>query len=69
MLQAGCSFSFAAKPLQMRFGGPRTQANYFERDGPVETFLPRAIHHTLTTPANFLQQLVVAEVHLHRPCA
>ena len=39
--------------------GPK--ANHFERDGAIETFLMRAINYALTAPADFLQQLVVAE--------
>ena len=61
MFEAGSSFRFPAKALQMRFGGPRAQADHFERDGAIETFLMRAINYALTAPADFLQQLVVAE--------
>jgi hypothetical protein len=43
MLNAGCGFRFPPKALQMLFGGPRTQANYFERDSALETLLPRPI--------------------------
>jgi len=48
MFQAGCSFCFPAKTLQMRFGGPRAEADYFERDGAIETFLMGAIDYALT---------------------
>ena len=58
-------FGFPAKTFQMRFGGPRAQANYFERDGAIETLLMSAINNTLTAPADFLQQLVVAKVAEH----
>ena len=61
MFEAGSSFRLAAKALQVRFGGPRAQSNHFERDGAIETFLMGAINHALAAPANFLQQLVVAE--------
>ena len=43
-------------------GGPRAQADYFKRYDAIETFLMGAINYTLTAPADFLQQLVVAEV-------
>ena len=49
----------------MRLCSPGAQANYFECDGAVETFLPGAINYTLTAPADFLQQLIVAKLHLH----
>ena len=62
MVEAGGSFCFATKTLQMRFGGPGAQADYFECDGAIETFLTRAINYALTTPADFLQQFIVAEV-------
>ena len=61
MFEAGSSFSFPAKALQMRFGRPRSQTNHFECDGAIETFLSRPINNTLTASTNFLQQLVVAE--------
>ena len=65
MVEVGRGFCFAAKALQMRFGGPGAQVNYFERNGAIETFLMRPVNYTLTTPANFLQQFVVAEVSPH----
>ena len=49
----------------MRFGRPGAQADYFKRDGSIETFLIRPVNYTLTAPANFLQQFVVAEVSQH----
>ena len=61
MFEAGSSFRFPAKALQMCFGRPRAQTNYFERDGAIETFLMSAINYALTAATNFLQQLVVAE--------
>src|SRR5438105_3319236 len=62
MFEAGSSFRLSAKALQMRLGRPRAQANHFERDCAVETFLVYTINHPLPTAANFLQQLVVAEL-------
>mgnify|MGYP003694584443 CR=1 FL=1 len=44
MVEAGGGFCFTAKALQMRFSGPRAQADYFERDGAIETFLMRPIN-------------------------
>ena len=61
MFEAGSSFRLPAEALQVRFGRPRAQADHFERDGAIETFLMRPINNPLTAPANFLQQLVVAE--------
>jgi hypothetical protein len=65
MVEAGGGFRFPAKALQMRFGSPRAQADHFERDGAIETFLVSAIHYALTAPADFLQQLVVTKVCQH----
>ena len=62
VLKAGRSLSFPAKALQMRFRGPSSQTNYFERDDAIETFLMSAINNTLAAAANFLQQLVVAKL-------
>ena len=62
MIEAGGSFRFTAKPLQVRFGGPGTEADHLQRDGAIETFLTGAINHALTATADFLQQLVVAKV-------
>src|SRR5215469_16563369 len=46
----------------MRLSGPGTQADHFERDGAIETFLMGAINYPLATAANFLEQLVVTKV-------
>ena len=62
MFQAGSSFGFPAKALQMRFGRPRAETDYLKCDGAIETFLPSPINHALAAPPNFLQQLVVAEL-------
>ena len=69
MFEAGSSFRFPAKALQMRFGRPRAQANYFERYGAIETFLMGAINHALTASTDFLQQFVVAKVCQHFCCS
>src|SRR6202035_3085277 len=53
----------------MRFSGPRAQTYYFERNGAIETFLMSAVNYTLTTPADFLQQFVVAKVSKHFCCS
>ena len=62
MFEAGGGFSFATKTLQMCVRSPRAQANDFERDGAIETFLVRSINYALTAPADFLQQFVVTKV-------
>ena len=46
----------------MRFSSPGTQADHFERDGAIETFLMGAINHALTAASDFPHQLVVSEV-------
>jgi hypothetical protein len=65
MLEAGGSFRFAAKALQVLFSTPRTKTNHFERYSTVETFLMRAINYALTTAPNFLEQFVIAKVSQH----
>jgi hypothetical protein len=65
MIQAGSGLRLTAKALQVRFGGPRAEANHFERDGTIETFLMGAINYALSAPANFLEQFVIAEVCEH----
>jgi hypothetical protein len=61
----GCSRLAAASASAKRFryfGRPRAQADHFERDGAIETFLMCPINNTLTAPADFLQQLVVTKL-------
>src|SRR5437762_271039 len=65
IFQAGGRFRFALKAFQMRFSGPGAQADHFERDGAIETFLMGAINHALTAASDFLQQLVIAKVCEH----
>ena len=55
MIQAGGGFRFTSKTLQVRFRRPMTKADHFQRDCAIETFLPRAIHHTLTTAADYVE--------------
>jgi hypothetical protein len=55
MIEAGGGLRFAAKALQMRFGGPRAKADHFESDGPIETFLMPTINYAFSAPADFLQ--------------
>ena len=62
MIEAGGGFRFPAKALQMRVGSPMAQANDFESDSAVETFLPRAINHALAATTDYLQQFIVAKV-------
>ena len=62
MIQARGGFRFSAKALQMCVGGPMAEANHFERNSAVQTFLPRAINDTLTATADHLQQFIVAKV-------
>ena len=47
MIEAGSGFRFPAKAFEMPFRCPMAEANYFESNRAVETFLPRAINHTL----------------------
>jgi hypothetical protein len=62
MLETGCGFRFSAKSLQMRFGGPRAQADHFERHGAIEAFLMGAINHALTAATDLFQQFVIAQL-------
>ena len=55
MIKAGSGFRFPAKALQMRFGRPMAEANHFESNSAVETFLSRAINHTLAATTDYLQ--------------
>ena len=55
MIQAGGGFRFPAKALQMRVASPMAQADHLESDNAVETFLPRAINHTLAATTDYLQ--------------
>src|SRR5438874_13233223 len=47
----------------MCLSGPSADANDFQCNRPVETFLAGTINYPLTAPADFLQQLVILEVH------
>src|SRR4026209_1014508 len=49
----------------MRFGSPRAQADYFECDGAIKTFLMSAVNYALTAPADLLQPFVIAKVSQH----
>src|SRR4029077_56116 len=65
MVEVGSGFCLPAKALQMCFGRPGAQADYFKRDGAIKTFLIGAINYPLTATANFLQQFVIAKVSQH----
>ena len=65
MVQARCGFRFSAKAFQMRFRSPMAEANHFECNRAIQTFLPGAIDDTLTATADLLQQFVVAKVSQH----
>jgi hypothetical protein len=62
MIETGGSFGFPAKALQMRVGSPMPQANHLQGDSAVETFLPRAINHSLAATTDYLQQFIVTKV-------
>src|SRR6266513_3073138 len=62
MLEAGSGFCFATESLQRRLRGPMSQTDYFESYCAVETFLPGAIHDTLTAATDLFQQFIVAKV-------
>jgi hypothetical protein len=55
MIEAGGGLRFPAKALQMRFSSPRANADHFQSDGPIETFLMRTINYALSAPGDFLQ--------------
>src|SRR5207302_8470724 len=44
---------------------PATKADDLEGNSSIQAFLSCAINHALSTAPNLLQQLVVAEFHLH----
>ena len=41
MLEVGGGFCFPPKAFQMRFAGPRAEADHLQRDCAIETFLAR----------------------------
>ena len=61
MIQAGGGFRFPAKALQMRVASLMAQADHFEGNSAIETFLSRAINYTLAATTDFLQQFIVAK--------
>src|SRR4030095_3649100 len=62
MIETGCGFRLPAKALLMRLCSPIAQADHFECDDTIETFLPSTKYDALAALANFLQQFVVAKV-------
>src|SRR5215468_9307167 len=48
MLETGGSFRLATETFHMRFGSPMAQANHFQCNCAVETFLAGSINHALT---------------------
>jgi hypothetical protein len=46
----------------MDIGGPMAQADHFDGNGTVETFLPRPVHYALTASTDHLQQFIVAKI-------
>ncbi len=65
MFQSRRRFCFVAKTFQMGRTRPVAEADNFYRDRSIKTFLTRAINNALSAAANFLQQFVIAEIHLH----
>src|SRR4029077_5402892 len=55
MLETSGSFRLPAKTLQVRFGGPRTQANHLECHCAIEAFLMGPVNHPLTAPTDHFQ--------------
>src|SRR5262249_2912246 len=62
MIKAGGGFRFPTKTLQMPLRRPMAEADDFQRDGAIKTFLPRAINHTLATTTDYLHQFIIAKV-------
>src|SRR6516164_2892833 len=62
MIQAGGSFGFSAKALQVRLRGPRAKSDDLECNCAIETLLMCAINYSLTAASNFLQQFVLTKV-------
>ena len=65
MLQTRCRLSFMTKTLQVRRARPLAQANDFQRNRAIETFLARPINDPLAAAADLLEQLIIAKLHLH----
>ena len=66
MLEAGGSFRFPTKTLQVRFAWPtEPRLMIFERHCAIETLLPGAKYHPLTASADFFQQLVITQFSEH----
>src|SRR5262245_3881804 len=65
MIELCGGFCFPAEALQVRVGCPLANANDLYRDRAIETLLPGAKYYALTTPADFLQQFVVAKLFGH----
>jgi hypothetical protein len=55
MFETRGSFGLPAKSLQVRFGGPRAQADHFKRHCAIEAFLMGPVNHALTAPTNHFQ--------------
>src|SRR4030095_12693090 len=62
MFETSGSFGLPDKTLQVRLGGPRAKANHLECHGAIETLLPGAKYHTLTTPTDHFQQFVITQL-------
>lgn len=57
--------SASAKALPRLGSRQLAGQDHLERDGPVETYLPRLVNDTHAATGDFLQQLVVAEIADH----
>src|SRR5262249_45947153 len=55
--------------FQMRRAREMTQRDHLECNDSVQTFLPSAVDHTLSTASDFFKQLVITELHHWRRSA
>jgi hypothetical protein len=55
MFETSGSFGLPAKSLQVRFGGPRADANHLECHCAIEAFLMGPVNHALTTATDLFE--------------
>src|SRR3982751_5009835 len=49
----------------MRRAGPSAETDHFQRDGTIQAFLPGAINDALSAATDFLEQVVIAKLHVY----
>ena len=61
VVEAGSGLSFEAEALHLRGGGELAGGDHFERHGPVQTYLARAIDDAHAATGQFAEDFVVAK--------